>query len=154
MVMNDRPLTHVSSNIDDLEPLTPSQLLYGRKITWMPNYEHYTDDDITSVQSDQTTLTNWARTQSNMLSQFWKRWRSEYLTGLREYHRTMGSRDERIRVGDVVLIHGEGPRIRWNLAVVEELITGGDGSVRAAKVKTKNGLTTRPVVKLYPIETV
>ena len=118
VVMNDRPLTHVSSNNDDLEPLTPSQLLYGRKITLMSNYEHYTDDDITSVQSDQTTLTYWARTQSNMLSQFWKRWRSEYLTGLREYHRTTGSRDERNRVGDVIQIHGEGPWIPWNLAVV------------------------------------
>ena len=40
-------------------------------------------------------------------------------------------------------IREEGPRIRWNLAVVEELITGRDGSVRDARVKTKHGLTTR-----------
>ena len=33
-------------------------------------------------------------------------------------------------------------------------MTGNDGSVRAAKVKTKNGFTTRPIVKLYPLETV
>ena len=51
-------------------------------------------------------------------------------------------------------IREEGLRIRWNLAVVEELITGRDGSVRAARVKTKHGLVTWPVVKLYPIETV
>ena len=51
-------------------------------------------------------------------------------------------------------IHDEGPRSRWSLAVVEELITGNDGSVRAAKMKTKQGLTTRPIVKLYPLETV
>ena len=57
-------------------------------------------------------------------------------------------------MGDVIQVHDEGPRIRWNLAVVEELITGRDGSVRAAKVKTKHGLSTRPIVKLYPIETV
>ena len=36
-VINDRPLTHVSSNIDDLEPLTPSHLLYGRKMTSLPH---------------------------------------------------------------------------------------------------------------------
>ena len=153
-VMNDRPLTHVSSSIDDWEPLTPSHLLYGRNITPMSYHYHYTADDITGIQSDQTTLTNRARTVTNIISQFWKRWRSEYLTGLREYHRATGSNEGRIRVGDVVQIHDEGPRIRWNLAVVEELITGRDGSVRAAKVKTKHGLSTRPVVKLYPIEIV
>ena len=153
-VMNDRPLTHVSSSIDDLEPLTPSHLLYGRNITPMSYHYHYTADDITGIQSDQTTLTNRARTVTNIISQFWKRWRSEYLTGLREYHRATGSNEGRIRVGDVVQIHDEGPRIRWNLAVVEELITGRDGSVRAAKKKTKHGLSTSPIVKLYPIETV
>ena len=45
-VMNDRPLTHVSSSIDDLEPLTPSHLLYGRNITPMSYHYHYTADDI------------------------------------------------------------------------------------------------------------
>ena len=153
-VLNDRPLTHVSSNLHDLEPLTASHLLYGRKMTSLPYPEHYTDDDVTVVQSDQTTLTHRSRTQANIISQFWKRWRSEYLTALREYHKTTGSREERIRVRDVVQIHDEGPRSRWSLAVVEELITGNDGSVRAAKMKTKQGFTTRPIVKLYPIETV
>ena len=33
-------------------------------------------------------------------------------------------------------------------------MTGNDGSVRAAKVKTKNGFTMRPIVKLYHLETV
>ena len=148
-VMNDRPLTHVSSNIDDLEPLTPSNVFYGRKMTSLPYHQHYTDDEIMFVQSDQTTLTNRSRTQANIIS-----WRSEYLTALREYHKTTGSNEESIRVGDVVQIHDEGPRIRWKLAVVQELMTGNDGSVHAAKVKTKNGFTMRPIVKLYPLETV
>ena len=96
----------MSSNIDDLEPLTPSHLLYGRKTTSMPYYEHYTDGDITTVQSDQTTITNQAVPETLM-------------TRIREFHRTTGSRDERIRVGDVVQIHEEGPRNRWNLAVLK-----------------------------------
>ena len=141
------------SNIDDLEPLTPSNLLYGCKLTSLPYHQHYTNDEITFVQSDQTTLTNHSRTQANIISQFWKRWRSEYLTALREYHKTTGSSEECIRVGDVVHSHDEGPRIRWKLAVVQELMTGNDGSVRAANVKMKNGFT-RPIVKLYPLETV
>ena len=72
-VLNDRPLTHVSSNLHDLEPLTPSHLLYGRKMTSLPYPIHYTDDDVTVVQSDHTTLTHRSRTQANIVSQFWKR---------------------------------------------------------------------------------
>ena len=119
----------------------------------LPYHEHYTDNDITVVQRDQTTLTNRARSQANIISQFWKR-RSEYLTALRKYHKTMEMREEHIHVGDVMQIHDKGLRSRWSLAVVEDLITGSDGSVCALKVKTKRGTTTRPVVKLYPIETV
>ena len=153
-VINDRPLTHVSSSIDDLEPLTPSHLLYGRKMTSLPHHTHLPDDEMTQIQSDQTTLTNRAKQQSDIIEQFWRRWKSEYLTALREFHTTTGSNEKRIRVGDVVQIYDEGPRIRWKLAVVLELMTGNDGSVRAAKIKTKRGITNRPIVKLYPLETV
>ena len=44
------------------------------------------------------------------------------------------------------------PRIKWKLAIVEELMTGNDGHVRAAVVRTSTGHTMRAIVKLYPIE--
>ena len=115
--------------------LMPSHQLYGCKITSMPKYEHYTDGDITTVQSDQTTLTNRARTHSQIISQFLKCWRSEYRLGLRD-------REMNAPVWEMLYIREEGPRIRWNQPVVEELITGRDGSVRDVRVKTKHGLTT------------
>ncbi|CAC5379129.1 unnamed protein product [Mytilus coruscus] len=39
------------------------------------------------------------------------------------------------------------PRSKWKLAIVEELVTGNDGHVRAS-----TGHTTRPIVKMYPID--
>ena len=32
-ILNDRPLTYLSDNTQDPDPLTPSKLLYGRRIT-------------------------------------------------------------------------------------------------------------------------
>jgi len=36
-MLNDRPLTYVSSDLSDAEPLTPSYLLYGRRIQMIPH---------------------------------------------------------------------------------------------------------------------
>ena len=35
--LNNRPLTYVSSDLDELKPLTPSHLLYGRVIDTLPH---------------------------------------------------------------------------------------------------------------------
>ena len=41
----------------------------------------------------------------------------------------------------------------WKMGVIEDVITGHDGLVRAAKIRTSKGLvTTRPIVKLVPLE--
>jgi len=35
-VLNDRPITYMSSDVSDLEPLTPAHLLFGRRIIPLP----------------------------------------------------------------------------------------------------------------------
>ena len=52
----------------------------------------------------------------------------------------------------MVQIHDDKPRIGWKTTVVEELVKGNDGLVRSAVVRTKTGRTSRPIVKLYPLE--
>ena len=51
-----------------------------------------------------------------------------------------------------MLIHDEGPRINWRLAVIRDLIMGGDGLVRAADIQTSTGRTNRLITKLYPLK--
>ena len=57
-----------------------------------------------------------------------------------------------INIGDVVLVHDDKPRIKWKLAVIENLTEGKDGHVRSTDIRTANGKTNRPIAKLYPLE--
>lgn len=38
------------------------------------------------------------------------------------------------------------------MAVIENLVTGNDRLTRSAIIRTKNGVTNRPVTKHYPLE--
>ena len=151
-LMNDRPLTYVSDDPKDPEPLTPSHLLSGRRITSLPHEQRTMDEVSDPSYNEHDRLSKDAKTQGLLLQHFTTRWRNEYLTSLREFHRTSGSNECKIAVGDVVLVHDDGPRVKWRLAVVEELTYGGDGLVRAANIRTSTGQTNRPVVRLVPLE--
>jgi len=74
------------------------------------------------------------------------------LTSLREFNKVSGHNKEVIKVGDVVIVHDEKPRMQWKLALVEGLIKGRDDLARTAHIKMGNYRTTRPIVKLYPLE--
>ena len=148
-VINDRPLTYTSTCIDDEDPLTPAHLLYGRRITTMP----YPSSELDAAdQSDKNSLCKRFERQRDIIDHFWNRWRQDYLTSLREFHRVTGDNKRTINIGDIVHIHDDKPRNSWKLALVEELIEGNDGHVRAAIVKPKSGRTSRPIVKLFPME--
>ncbi|XP_065918796.1 uncharacterized protein [Dysidea avara] len=151
-ILNDRPLTYVSCELNDLEPLTPSQLLHGRRIVSLP-HEQVTEQDIDDPTfGDYSEVNQRARLQAALLSQFWSRWRHEYLTSLREHHRASGNNVQQIKQGDIVLVHDDSPRISWKLAVVEDLLRGNDGLVRAANIRTAQDKTNRPIARLIPLE--
>lgn len=156
-VINSRPLTYVEDDTSGASyVLSPSHLIYGRKITSAPNDSHF------EVISSNDTLTRRARQQKHLLSQFTRQWRKEYLIGLRENHkseyRSRGMGGAKIALGDVVVIKdNQTKRSFWKLGVVEELLSGPDGHVRAARVRAGNSdrrsqVFRRSVKHLYPIE--
>ena len=149
-MLNNRPLTYVSSDLSDPEPLTPSDILYGRRIQSIPYHlEDLSDPSFASSKDIRRSVDK----QKYLIRQFWQRWKREYLTNLREFHKASGSNQQVIRKGDVVIVHDDKlPRTQWKLAVVEELIEGRDGMVRAVHIRMDKLKTTRPTVKLYPIE--
>ena len=153
-ILNDRPITYIPSDVSDPEPLTPAHLLYGRRITSLP-HPMVEDDELVDPnyeQNDESNLRKRAKAQSVILKQFWKRWKLEYLTSLREFYKTTGNNTQRVQIGDVVLVHDDVPRVNWQLAVIEDVVRGSDGMIRAAHIRTKNGRTNRPIARLYPLE--
>ncbi|XP_063447046.1 uncharacterized protein LOC134726569 [Mytilus trossulus] len=151
-ILNDRPLTYVSTDITDSEPLTPAHLLYGRRVTTLP-YPRTEMDNINETYAlTASDISKRAQRLSTLIEHFWNRWRFEYLTSLREFHKKTGDNKINIKVGDVVQVHDDKPRIKWKTAVVEEVVTGNNGLVRSAIIRTNSGQTSRPIVKLYPLE--
>ena len=80
------------------------------------------------------------------MQHFWGRWKREYLKSLGETHTTdTGTEKERIKVGDVVIIHNKSHRLKWHLAIVQELQHGNDNLVRSATIRITNDVTNRPI---------
>ena len=56
-------------------------------------------------------------------------------------------------VGDVVIVRSDQRnRAKWPLAIVDKLILGKDGVVRAVKLRAGKPFLERPVQHLYPLE--
>ena len=153
-VINLRPITYVYDDADSNSyPLTPSHLIYGRRISSTPNSAHH------EIVSTYKSLTRRARHHRNLLQQLTDQWRKEYLTGLREQSKlTKRNNAREISIGDIVLLKKDSTaRCKWKLAKVEELIQGADGKVRAAVVKVASSdkrpvYLRRAVQHLIPIE--
>ena len=151
-MLNARPLTYEYNEVDD-EVLTPSHLIYGRRIKSLPDEIIEPDDVVSEAQCSERF-----KYLSTRLNHFWNWWRNEYLANLREFHRCKAqSKNRTAEVGDVVLVlEEEKKRGEWRVGVVENLVRGSDNVVRGAKVRvvTKGKPThlSRPVQKLYPLE--
>ena len=148
-IVNNRPLTHTYP--DNIETcVTPNHLLYGRRLEQKSlnsnNLDSFKDIDIVVYSKE----------VEGVLSHFWNRWRTEYLSELREQHKIEAKNMNVVaKVGDVVIIHEDYvPRSVWRLGVIVELIRSKDGLVRGARVRVgKTGtVVSRPVTKLYPVE--
>jgi len=79
-VLNNRPLTYLEEN--DIETcVTPSHLHFGRRII---HTEHH-DNMHHNITRDEVTKRS--KQLNSVSDRFWKRWKNEYLLGLRQHHK-------------------------------------------------------------------
>lgn len=97
-LLNSRPLTHVYSEPNEPEPLSPALFLTGRRLTSLPNAQR---QEITALSSSllRQTLSH----RNRMLNHFWKRWATEYLRELRNSP-LQGNTPRPLKPGDLVLL--------------------------------------------------
>ena len=139
--MNQRPLTTVNEDPDDLVPLTPAMFLCGLPVSDFPEYIEFSSEQLQNVHKGRSML----------LRELQKRFRNEYLSQL--VQRSRERKGLTINVGDVVLIGQDNrKRLDWPLGRVLALLSGKDGKVRIARLKTMHGELVRPIQRFYPLE--
>ena len=133
-IVNSRPLTYVYDDMEGVSySISSSHLFYGRRITRKPNREAY------EVTSTHDALLKKSKQQRHTMNRFLSIWRKTYLTNPREHKsdKRQSHNGPRINVGDVVMLKNDSTkRLFWKIAIVQELLTGNDGKVRAAIIKT------------------
>ena len=93
----------------------------------------------------------WRRVQQ-LLSQFWRRWRREFLPKLNARGKWLQAKPN-FKEGDIVLVvEPKAKRGEWPLARIVEVHPGKDGLVRVVKIQIGNSVYLRPVHHLCPLE--
>ena len=141
-IINSRPITYVSEDIDDEPPITPEQFLHETPTSGVP------DLDIV----DKVKLSRRIKYLQRLRETLKSRFRSEYLGQLRQQS-LINFKDRPLNVGEIVLVEDVNKkRSFWNLAKVIKVIPGRDGQIRLAMIKTKNSELLRPVQRLFRLE--
>ena len=138
-IINSRPLTTVSSDHRDLNPITPNLLLLQRCSPLLP--------PACFEATDNYSRRKWKQVQ-HMASEFWTRWRREYLQTLQLRHK-WNQRKQNLKIGDIVLLtDNDMPRNLWRLGRVTNVFPDDKNLVRTVEIKTSSSTMRRPITKL------
>ncbi|XP_054713000.1 uncharacterized protein LOC129222513 [Uloborus diversus] len=142
--LNSRPIVAITSDPNDLSPLTPGHFIIGAPLTAIP------EPDTTDERLSYTN--RWKLTQQ-LFQSFWKRWHKDYLCQLQgrsKWTRTQPN----LKINDLVIIKEDNtPPLKWRLGRIVDLFPGSDELVRVVKVKTALGELKRPISKLAVLPT-
>lgn len=139
-LINSRPLTEVSVQFPDDEPLTPNHFLIGGC------------GMIPTPALDKVCLRGQWHIKQQITNSLWKRWCQEYIPKLVNRGKWQSNGTE-VKVGDVVVFGDPSlGRGTWAKGRVTEVVTGPDQVVRSAVVQTATGKLHRPAAALAVLD--
>jgi hypothetical protein len=110
--INQRPLTAVSDEPEDLSVLTPNQFLISDGMSW--NWS-----SLNSREAGKLDVVKTWKALRHYVESCWTRWHNEYLAQLRSFHQSKPKAIATIRVGDLVLVvDTQKPRFEWKMGRV------------------------------------
>ena len=137
-IINGRPITTVTCDVNDLVPLSPAKLLTLREGV---------KDNILVDSADNYARKRWKQVQY-LANLFWVRWRDEYVKEMQVRQKWVKQTRD-LKVDDVVLVVDNSlPRGHWCLGRVVDTVRNNDGHVRRVKVRVRNNIIERPLSKL------
>lgn len=149
-IVNTRPLSYVSSDVDDPEALTPNHFLRPANVTSCSGFLGE------GIGNEADSMRSMHKKSQSIINHFWKRWTQEVLPDMIRRTKWYDTK-EPVRVGDLVLLVDElQPRNSWVKGIVTKTFPGADGLVRAVDVGTRlrnnNRITyRRSVAKIVPL---
>ncbi|XP_051791369.1 uncharacterized protein LOC127529975 [Erpetoichthys calabaricus] len=141
-ILNSKPLGYVSSNIADLDPVTPNFLLMGRPDSSLPQ--------VVYPVNELMGRRRWRQSQV-LTEQFWSSFVKYYLPSLQARQKWHKEPENLLEGMVVMLIDPQLPRALWLIGRIVRTFPSPDGHVRAVEVKVKDRLYTRPVARLIPL---
>lgn len=147
-VLNSRPLTPLTDDVNDMQALTPGHFLTNRSLKAPPPFRY--------VNEENSGGKKMCIERQKMLKHFWDRWHCEYLATFQE-RKKWRQEKENMKVGQLVLIRDENLQpTEWKMGRIAEILPDAAGLVRNVLVKTDRGAFKRPVQKLcmLPIDPV
>ncbi|XP_065190901.1 uncharacterized protein LOC135821832 [Sycon ciliatum] len=142
-LINTRPLTTVSDDAQDDQPLTPQHFLVGRMDAPLAK-------EVTLLGEHQHQRKRWAAVQ-RLVDEVWQRWKREFLPSL-NLRKCWRQAKKSLKVGDVVMWMSPGtPRGQWPLGRIMETFPGKDNKVRVVDVKIGGKILQRAIHHLVPL---
>lgn len=138
-ILNTRPITPISSDVNDLEALTPGHFLIGRPMTAIVEPE--------LLEINENRLSRWHRV-TRYVQLIWKRWHRDYLNTLQQRSKWQFEKND-VKIGTLVLIKEDDlPTNKYLLGRITRVFPGVDGKIRVAEIKTARGTLKRGISKI------
>ena len=141
-IVNSRSLYPSSKDVLEEAPITPNDILIGRR-SCPPQPE----------QEARVNPRHLQRSVQNKVAEFWTCWFKYFAPSLLPRSKWFSKR-ENVKIGNLVPeLNPHRKRLQWEMALIVDTYPGEDRLVKKVRIRTQNGGHNRPAHKLCVIAT-